>query len=850
MPSTPRRKAPISGGRPTGAGKTSGSLVRWLLLGFLVLSVSGPFVMHSKSVIITDDHFINEAPRVSTPVARTLEQSSEVPTETIKRPNSEILADPPVADTVLSATPPEMVEQSDAHNDSGDSASDEAATVVSTTPPQEVEQNDADNNSGDSARDDNDEGQQAVADDKDEESMDDESGAKDDEEDSNPTENGTDTLVSASKTGAVPSNLTVTTTLDTWQNDNDIVHILYSRFMQHQPNLLELGKARLELFKTFCLPTISHQTNPQFLWIIRTDPELNPILKDGLLESLQGMENVAVIGSNEVRKGSVDNGFRNKKAIADITPESIFYGNLDLVLSFQEATAGRIVLETNLDADDGLGLTFMETTQSLAKTTFEKIPSKNGWFNFCVGRHLEWQYFAPWDKHTDRGSFELGSTHICVTPGLSWATQPNAVPGFTVQHHLVKQDTPSCKASNKSYLGCWMEVPAPRPQDPMAIRARTPTSTGMNGVKVSHEGDWGPKAKALDDETWPLLEPDLAIPESLVKSSHKYLKDHLELLVAENLKGQCTKDHSCSEGIKKKLKSLFFEKGSWINKHDLVHVLHMEVPEKLNLSKLFISWEPVETQTVYEFLWILYVDPNIDQDSMNSLMKRLRRSPLNVVAFQTDQAPTGSFRDAETLTRLPTRRLLFGEMSLVQSYHEASQNRTLLETSLRANEAITKTFVGDIQNKTFDRLGQFGSSDWYYQCVSEYLEWRHETPLGVPPAHGFVSIAKRPSEHCTNRPGTTLITMPEAKIPDGWAKEDAKPCGNEPRAGCYTESGERNAARMLLPGIVDVPIAYQGQGSELERLTQDQSDLREDLHENFALERYHLRHFVKSVNGT
>mmetsp|Transcript_46083 Transcript_46083/g.111627 ORF Transcript_46083/g.111627 Transcript_46083/m.111627 type:complete len:851 (-) Transcript_46083:107-2659(-) len=848
MPSTPRRKAPISGGRPTGAGKTSGSLVRWLLLGFLVLSVSGPFVMHSKSVIITDDHFINEAPRVSTPVARTLEQSSEVPTETIKRPNSEILADPPVADTVLSATPPEMVEQSDAHNDSGDSASDEAATVVSTTPPQEVEQNDADNNSGDSARDDNDEGQQAVADDKDEESMDDESGAKDDEEDSNPTENGTDTLVSASKTGAVPSNLTVTTTLDTWQNDNDIVHILYSRFMQHQPNLLELGKARLELFKTFCLPTISHQTNPQFLWIIRTDPELNPILKDGLLESLQGMENVAVIGSNEVRKGSVDNGFRNKKAIADITPESIFYGNLDLVLSFQEATAGRIVLETNLDADDGLGLTFMETTQSLAKTTFEKIPSKDGWFNFCVGRHLEWQYFAPWDKNTDKGSFELGRTHICVTPGLSWATQPNAVPHFTVMHHMIKKTTPACMESNKPYLGCWMEIPAPRPQDPMAIRARTPTSTGMNGVKVTHEGGWGPRAKALDDESWPLLEPDLAISEALVKSSHKYLKDHLSLLVAENLKGQCTEDHSCGEGIKKKLKSLFFEKGSWINKHDLVHVLHMEVPEKLNLSKLFVGWEPVESQTTYEFLWILYVDPHIDRDSMNSLMKRLRKSPTNVVAFQTDQAPTTSFRDAETLTSLPTRRLLFGEMSLVQSYHEASQNRTLLETSLRANEAITKTFVGDIQNKTFDQLGQFGSSDWYYQCVSLYLEWRHETPRGVPPAHGFASIAKRPSEHCTDRPGTTLITMPEAKIPDGWTKEDSKPCGNEPRTGCYTQSGERNGARALLPGIVDVPIAYQGQGG-LERVTQDQPNLREDLHENFAVERYSLREMVKTLNG-
>ncbi|CAJ1928154.1 unnamed protein product [Cylindrotheca closterium] len=654
----------------------------------------------------------------------------------------------------------------------------------------------------------------------------------------------------SSNAPAPRSDLSVTTALDTWQNNNDVVHILYSRFMQHQPDLLELGKARLELFKTFCLPTISHQTNQQFLWIIRTDPELHPVLRDGLLESVQGIENIVVVGSNEVRKGSVDNGFRNKKAIADITPESIFYGNRDLVLSFQEATVGRIVLETNLDADDGLGLTFMETTQSMAKTAFEKIPSKNGWFNLCVGRHLEWQYFAPWDKHTDRGSFELGSTHICVTPGLSWATQPNAVPGFTVQHHMIKQNTPSCKKSNKPFLGCWIEIPGPRPQDPMAIRARTPTSTGMNGVKTSHEGDWGPKAKALDDETWPLLEPDLAIPEALVKSSHKYLKDHLNLLVAENLKGQCTKDHSCSEGIKKKLKSLFFDKGSWINKHDLVHVLHMEVPEKLNLSKLFVGWEPVETQTVYEFLWILYVSPNIDQDSRNALMKKLKRSPLNVVAMEPNQAPTTTFRDAETLSGLSTKKLLFGDMALVQSFHEASQNRTLLETSLRANEAITKTFVGEIQNRTFDQLDQFGSSDWYYHCVSEYLEWRGPTPQAVEPAHGFVSIAKRPSEHCTHRPGTTVIMMPDAKIPDGWKKEDSKPCDKtESRNGCYTQSGERNGARALLPGIVDVAIGYEGQGAELEQLKQDQPNLREDLHENFAIERFHLRQMVKTLNG-
>jgi hypothetical protein len=349
------------------------------------------------------------------------------------------------------------------------------------------------------------------------------------------------------------------------------------------------------------------------------------------------------------------------------------------------------------------------------------------------------------------------------------------------------------------------------------------------------------------------LEPDLAIPEALVKSSHKYLKDHLNLLVAENLQGQCTKDHSCSEGIKKKLKSLFFEKGRWINKHDLVHVLHMEVPEKLNLSKLFVGFEPVESQTIYEFLWILYVSPNIDQDSRNTLMKKLRKSPLNVVALQTDQAPTSIFRDAETFSGLSTKQLLFGDMALVQNFHEASQNRTVLETSLNANEAVTKTFVGEIQNRTFDQLGQFGSSDWYYQCVSEYLEWRGPAPQGFEPAHGFASIAKRPSEHCTQRPGTTLITMPEATTPDGWNKQDSKPCDSteSSRNGCYVESGERNGARALLPGVVDdgTTIAYEGQGQELERLKQDQPNLREELHENFAMERFNLRQMVKILNG-
>ena len=54
-----------------------------------------------------------------------------------------------------------------------------------------------------------------------------------------------------------------------WKNENNLVHVVLTRFMQHQPKLVNLGRARLELFKSFCVPTMRQQTSRQFLWIIR-----------------------------------------------------------------------------------------------------------------------------------------------------------------------------------------------------------------------------------------------------------------------------------------------------------------------------------------------------------------------------------------------------------------------------------------------------------------------------------------------------------------------------------------------------------------------------------------------------
>jgi hypothetical protein len=82
--------------------------------------------------------------------------------------------------------------------------------------------------------------------------------------------------------------------------------LVNSRFQQHDKNLTALGEARLELFETFCLPSMVHQTiQPknnsnlyQFIWIIKIDPKLDLRLKKKMVQLLKPYPNFFLVGSN------------------------------------------------------------------------------------------------------------------------------------------------------------------------------------------------------------------------------------------------------------------------------------------------------------------------------------------------------------------------------------------------------------------------------------------------------------------------------------------------------------------------------------------------------------------------
>jgi hypothetical protein len=186
-----------------------------------------------------------------------------------------------------------------------------------------------------------------------------------------------------------------------------LIHILETRFMQNQPNLIELAKARLRLFETICLPTVLKQSAwGKFIWIIRTDPKLDSTIKEELIHILQStgaltstkrnskkrqkqeMELTYVIGSNDnyVMSGAASNttipkGIRpfdihSMLHNAVTNPQTIFAGSVNgmnkllLEVSNKTTFANDVVIWTRLDADDGINIAYINYIQNEATRYF------------------------------------------------------------------------------------------------------------------------------------------------------------------------------------------------------------------------------------------------------------------------------------------------------------------------------------------------------------------------------------------------------------------------------------------------------------------------------------------------
>lgn len=373
-----------------------------------------------------------------------------------------------------------------------------------------------------------------------------------------------------------PMSINMTYPNDIWYNDYNIVHVVQTRFMQFQPNLITLGYARLKLFQSVTIPSIVSQTNPNFLWIIRTDPLLHQSILQQLIQTLQDTfpsdDNTTadVDNSSYKRKMSVvlvasnDNpeGFRSEYCIHDITNATVLFGNVKIVQSYHTAAQDHTVLETRLDADDALAIQYIDNVQKSANTDL-----KNDWMVWCAENHMEWQYSSPWDNASKIGAIIGLKANQCITPGLTWGytTQANRSDIPVSKHQQIFSKVPKCvrdkhhqqhgNITNRTGK-CLMKLGTDKV--PAALRARTPTSAGMDHVYISNHTEDKFPLEQIYKSVWRNVQSELydalislfGIDQDQLLSTRNYIESNLIAIVQDALDGQCTKGHSCKKGSK------------------------------------------------------------------------------------------------------------------------------------------------------------------------------------------------------------------------------------------------------------------------------------------------------------
>jgi len=335
------------------------------------------------------------------------------------------------------------------------------------------------------------------------------------------------------------------------EDDPELIHIVHTRFMQHQGNFTTLGIARLKQFISFCLPTMTNQTSQDFLWIIKVDPHLEENLEsrakvlEPLLETIRVQENnnIYVVASNynfnmEGHKGSWRDGQEGEELLQvdPSTRAKVYTGDMDLLKRVFELREVLPVLETRLDADDGLNLKYLEKVQDIALDRFVgpegddvEAQPKPKWLYWCILTQIEWhseKYSNRIITHTntmlgdanqsdsweDRnnektyyGNSDVGyvvpiaNDNFCITPGLTVGygvgVKGESVPRYMHTSlfqalqgkfkycHFQKDKASKHKGPCLERMGGVRKHPDGKTNYVIhALRSRTLTSAGMDGV--------------------------------------------------------------------------------------------------------------------------------------------------------------------------------------------------------------------------------------------------------------------------------------------------------------------------------------------------------------------------------
>jgi hypothetical protein len=328
-----------------------------------------------------------------------------------------------------------------------------------------------------------------------------------------------------------------------------LVHIVHTRFMQEQSQLHALAWARLGLFEVFCLPTMIQQTSQRFVWILQADPNLDAAIMNRLKALLKPYPNFFLVLSNKNFRinRKFPGAWRGGAEAQELRRVNILTGSRILLEQVMADSESKHVLETRLDADDGLHIDLINHLQERAIARFQQPNIR--WTYWCTRRHIEWHWMD--DPNFAHGVL-TGIKHdkLCITPGITVGfpigTLESDVPIFAHDRIVVTlRDMPTeqgCGAARA--LDCLEFIETHIFE---AIRSRTPTSAGMLHVDLTRS-QLEATTPFLSYVYWDTVQNLFRLNRPQMRWINEYLTDHLIDIAKDNLFGQCTSGHSCKVG--------------------------------------------------------------------------------------------------------------------------------------------------------------------------------------------------------------------------------------------------------------------------------------------------------------
>ncbi len=379
-----------------------------------------------------------------------------------------------------------------------------------------------------------------------------------------------------------------------------------------------LARARYLLFETFCQPTVRFQTLQEYSWFVLADPGLDQdILKDLhvlLSKAYFPNENAYLIltdNSNWAADGVGVPGVTSYGAGFEEIARGVRDGNLQvltgdaqkLVRILEENIETKdkplMLIETMLDADDGLNNRAMEKIQDLAVSHTQQQqqqqqqllmkPTLNStWWLLCGTDHIEWHNRDIYrltekqlrqkglsggiigTRHAPQYCASAGFTRVGLTTEASPKEKLLVFPQVAYSNHaLATEEFDRCLKGSKEDIGpnhksynstkaLWSNC-FRRDFDGFSfvLKGRTVTSDSMDhmGVRTEDYRDlpWETKDQhpllGLEEQEnmWGIAKQQFSIDQNAAQTTSLYLREHLQEIIRENKESRCAPGFPCRE---------------------------------------------------------------------------------------------------------------------------------------------------------------------------------------------------------------------------------------------------------------------------------------------------------------